>query len=261
MRVSRSSCSPRFEHLKPFGREGTPVPADAFLAADPRTLAALGCQHVAVADGYCELAASWANLLRDAARRGMHAPVLAVGDGALGFWRALAEVFPETRHQRCWVHKTANVLDALPKSTQPAAKHAIQEVYSAEDKPRGQGRRCLRQAVRGEVPQGRQADHGRRSRTAGVLRLPRRALDPHRVHLRHRATTHEGYQGCGQRGCRPGDGLQARRVCTATMASGEPTRPRRPGPGRSLLRTRPPRRTARAGSGIASEPTRLESSP
>lgn len=118
MRVSRSSCSPRLEYLKPFGGEGTSVPADAFLAADPRTLAALGCQHVAVADGYCELAASWANLLRDAARRGMHAPVLAVGDGALGFWKALAEVFPETRHQRCWVHKTANVLDALPKSAQ-----------------------------------------------------------------------------------------------------------------------------------------------
>ncbi len=97
-------------------------------------LTTLGCQHVAVADGYCVLAASWANPLRDAARRGMHAPVLAVGDGALGFWKALAEVFPETRHQRGWVHKTANVLDALPKSAQPAAKHAIQEICSAEDK-------------------------------------------------------------------------------------------------------------------------------
>ncbi|MFG3026508.1 IS256 family transposase [Streptomyces sp. NPDC048254] len=89
---------------------------------------------IAMADGYRESTESWANLLRDAARRGMRAPVLAVGDGALGFWKALAEVFPETRHQRCWVHKTANALDALPKSAQPAAKRAIQEIYNAEDK-------------------------------------------------------------------------------------------------------------------------------
>jgi putative transposase len=89
---------------------------------------------IAMADGYRESAESWASLLRDAARRGMRAPVLAVGDGALGFWNALHEVFPETRHQRCWVHKTANVLDSLPKSAQPAAKKAIQEIYNAEDK-------------------------------------------------------------------------------------------------------------------------------
>jgi putative transposase len=60
--------------------------------------------------------------------------VPAVGDGALGFWNALSEVFPMTRHQRCWGHKTANCLDALPKSAQPAAKRAIQEIYNAEDK-------------------------------------------------------------------------------------------------------------------------------
>lgn len=58
------------------------------------------------------------------ARRGMRAPVLAVGDRALGFWNGLREVFPGTAEQRCWVHKTANVLDALPKSAQPAAKKA-----------------------------------------------------------------------------------------------------------------------------------------
>lgn len=70
----------------------------------------------------------------DCARRGMRAPVLAVEDGALGFWKALAEVFPDTREQRCWVHKTANVLDSLPKSAQPGAKKAIQDIYNAEDK-------------------------------------------------------------------------------------------------------------------------------
>ncbi|MFF0190983.1 IS256 family transposase [Streptomyces sp. NPDC005244] len=89
---------------------------------------------IAMADGYRESSESWANLLRDCRRRGMRAPVLAVGDGALGFWNAISEVFPETRHQRCWVHKTANVLDSLPKSAQPAAKKAIQDIYNAEDR-------------------------------------------------------------------------------------------------------------------------------
>jgi transposase-like protein len=89
---------------------------------------------IAMTDGYRESSEAWAGLLRDCARRGMRAPVLAVGDGALGFWNALNEVFPDTRHQRCWVHKTANVLDALPKSAQPAAKRAVQEIYNAEDK-------------------------------------------------------------------------------------------------------------------------------
>ena len=89
---------------------------------------------VAMADGYRESSESWAALLRDCARRGMRAPVLAVGDGALGFWKALREVFPDTREQRCWVHKTANVLDAMPKSAQPSAKKAIQDIYNAEDR-------------------------------------------------------------------------------------------------------------------------------
>ncbi|AUA07951.1 IS256 family transposase [Streptomyces sp. SID8382] len=89
---------------------------------------------VAMADGYRESSESRAGLLRDCARRGMRAPVLAVGDGALGFWKALPEVFPDTREQRCWVHKTANVLDAMPKSAQPAAKKALQDIYNAEDR-------------------------------------------------------------------------------------------------------------------------------
>ncbi len=64
----------------------------------------------------------------------MRAPVLAVGDGALGFWKPLAEVFPASRHQRCWAHKTANVLNALPKSAQPGAPKALQDIYNAEDR-------------------------------------------------------------------------------------------------------------------------------
>ena len=89
---------------------------------------------VALADGFRESSESWADLLRDCKRRGMAAPVLAVGDGALGFWKAVRDVFPETREQRCWWHKIGNVLNALPKSAQPAAKRALAEIYNAEDK-------------------------------------------------------------------------------------------------------------------------------
>jgi len=90
---------------------------------------------IALADGYRESAESWADLLRDCGRRGMRAPVLAVGDGALGFWNGLREVFPGTREGRCWFHKTANVLAALPKSAHPGAKKALAEIWGAEDKP------------------------------------------------------------------------------------------------------------------------------
>lgn len=88
---------------------------------------------VALTDGYRESTESWADLLRDCRRRGMTAPVLAVGDGALGFWKAMREVFPATREQRCWFHKQANVLAALPKSAHPAASAAIKDIYNAED--------------------------------------------------------------------------------------------------------------------------------
>ena len=89
---------------------------------------------VAVADGQRESGDAWAELLRDCRRRGMGAPVLMVGDGALGLWAALREVFPEPREQRCWVHKVANVLNALPKSVQAGARRALNEIAQAEDR-------------------------------------------------------------------------------------------------------------------------------
>ncbi len=89
---------------------------------------------VAIADGYRESQESWAELLRVCKRRGMRAPVLAVGDGALGFWAAVRDVFPETRWQRDWVHKVANVLNALPASVQTAARRALRQIWDAEDK-------------------------------------------------------------------------------------------------------------------------------
>jgi transposase-like protein len=86
-------------------------------------------------DGIRESAQSWRDLLLDLKRRGLSiVPELAVADGALGFWKALAEVWPKTREQRCWVHKTANVLNKLPKSQHTKAKTALQEIWMAETK-------------------------------------------------------------------------------------------------------------------------------
>ncbi len=86
---------------------------------------------IAIEDGYRESKESWLELLRDLKKRGMRAPELAVGDGALGFWAALREVFPQTKEQRCWVHKIANVLDKLPKSLQTKAKALLHEAMNA----------------------------------------------------------------------------------------------------------------------------------
>ena len=88
---------------------------------------------VAIEDGYRESTESWASLLRDLKRRGMPAPVLAAGDGGMGFWAALREVYPETQEQRCWKHKIANVLDKLPKRLQPRAKAMLHEIMKAPD--------------------------------------------------------------------------------------------------------------------------------
>jgi putative transposase len=89
---------------------------------------------IALEDGYRESTESWASVLRDLKRRGMTAPVLAVGDGNLEFWAALRDVFPETREQRCWKHKIANVLDKLPKRLQARAKEQLHEIMYAPDR-------------------------------------------------------------------------------------------------------------------------------
>lgn len=89
---------------------------------------------IAIEDGYRESTESWATLLRDLKKRGMQSPAVAVGDGALGFWAAVREVWPETKDQLCWVHKIANVLDKLPKSIQPRAKRALHAMMYAESK-------------------------------------------------------------------------------------------------------------------------------
>lgn len=88
---------------------------------------------VGLSDGYRESAQNWRELLLDLKRRGVAVPPeLAVGDGALGFWKALREVYGETREQRCWVHKTANILNKMPKSLQSKAKGLLQDIWMAE---------------------------------------------------------------------------------------------------------------------------------
>lgn len=88
---------------------------------------------IAVSDGYRESKASWKEILLDLKHRGLKSsPKLAVGDGALGFWAALDEEYPDTKHQRCWVHKTANILDKLPKAMQSKTKSMIQDMYMAD---------------------------------------------------------------------------------------------------------------------------------
>ena len=92
---------------------------------------------IALEDGFWESAESWAHLLRDLKERGMKAPLLATGDGALGFWKAIGEVYPETSHQRCWVHKIANVLDKLPKRLQSEGDSPSDHECGGEEHRRG----------------------------------------------------------------------------------------------------------------------------
>ena len=91
-------------------------------------------QFLAIEDGIWESTQSWREILLKLKQRGMNPPKLAIGDGAMGFWAALEEVYPKTRSQRCWVHKCGNVLNYLPKSAQPRAKQALHEIWQAETK-------------------------------------------------------------------------------------------------------------------------------
>jgi putative transposase len=92
-------------------------------------------EFIAIEDGYRESEQSWSELLLRMKAQGLgHFPELAVGDGALGFWKALSKIFPKTVHQRCWVHKTANVLNKLPKAVQPKVKQALHEIWMAPTK-------------------------------------------------------------------------------------------------------------------------------
>ena len=167
--------------------------------------------------GMRESAQSWRELLVGLKARGLAiAPEVAVGDGALGFWKALEEVFPSTRHQRCWVHKAVNMLNKLPKSLQAnAPPGSARELAGARQGNGRKGDRNLRGEVRAEVRPGRRLP-GQGSRgTARLLRLPRRALgpsplvEPDRERVRHRAPSHGADEGRPVAGDRQADGVQA----------------------------------------------------
>ena len=203
---------------------------------------------VALTDGYRESTESWADLLRDCRRRGMTAPVLAVGDGALGFWKAMREVFPATREQRCWFHKQANVLAALPKSAHPAALAAIKDIYNAEDIDKAQI------AIKAfEVDYGAKYPKAvaKIVDDADVLLEFYKYPAEHWIHLRttnpiesdfcHRAVADEGHQRTRLARSRDRHGLQADRRRTSTLAGRQRTTPGRPGPCRRGV---PQRQTA-----------------
>ena len=206
---------------------------------------------VALADGFRESTESWADLLRSCNRRGMRAPVLAVGDGALGFWKALREVFPETREQRCWFHVAPTSWPPCRSRRTQGEGRARRDLQRRGPRPRPDGGQGVRGRLRRQVAQGGREDHRGPRRAAGVLRLPRRALDPpthhepDRVHLRHRPAPAAGHQGPRLQSRRRRDGVQAHRVRTGPLARRERTPPRRPGPCRRPVREGQARRTTR----------------
>ncbi|MGY4327470.1 hypothetical protein ACVWWG_001887 [Bradyrhizobium sp. LB7.2] len=181
---------------------------------------------VGFTDGARESAQDWRDLLLDLKRRGLDvAPQLTIADGALGFWKAAGEVWPKTREQRCWVHKTANVLAKLPKSQQPKAKRALQEIWMAETKLAAELAFDAFRELRAEVREGRRLPEQGSRHATGVLRLPGRALEtladdqPHRKHLRHRSPPHHPIEGLPVQQDGTRDGLQTARGRAEKLAS------------------------------------------
>jgi hypothetical protein len=200
---------------------------------------------VAVADGYRESTESWAELLRDLKDRGLRAPTLAVGDGALGFWNALRDVFDgKTREQRCWVHKTANVLDALPKRLHPEAKKAIHAIYLAETRGDALDRVAECAEAFDQFPKAVAKITGELDTLLAFYGLPGRALEApekhqrHRLDLRHRTTPDQGDQRSRQPPSRPGHGPQAGRRRPAAVAPNRRIPAGSPGPSRSPVHRR-----------------------
>lgn len=203
-----------------------------------------------MADGHRASSRSWASLLRDCRRRGMRAPAAAVGDGASRF----NEVFPETRHQRCWVHErpmSSTAFRSQPSPRRRRRSRASTTSRTASTRP-SRSRRFAEQYGAKFPNAVKKIVRRRQGRAAGVLRFPRRALDrpaghqPQRVDLRDGAATDEGHEGRQLPGA-PRDGLQARRVRPSPLAGRERASPR---PNRSSLRARPPRGTLRGSRGL-----------
>ena len=157
----------------------------------------------------------------------------AIGDGALGFWKAAREVFPQARTQRCWFHKIANVLGALPKSAHPGAKKALAEIWNAEDKDHARTAvKKFAAAYGAKFPKAAAKITEDEDELLAFYDYPAehwvhlRTTNP--IDLRHGAVADEGHQGSRVEGGRAGHGVQADRVRPAPLARGE-----RPAPGRA----------------------------
>ena len=172
---------------------------------------------VGFTDGIRESSQSWRDLLLDVKRRGLTTgPQIAVADGALGFWKALGEVWPTAREQRCWVHKTANILNKLPKSLHTKARRALQEIWMAETKKDAVAAlKAFDRNLPGQIRQSGRLPDQRSRCAAGVLRFPRRALEaltndePHRKHLCDRPASHRPIKRLPVEQDRARHGLQA----------------------------------------------------
>ena len=184
----------------------------------------------------------------------MRAPVLAVGDGALGFWAALREVFPETRQQRCWVHKVVNVLDCLPKSAQPAARKALAQIRDAEDREHAEKAiKDFAAAYGAKYPKAVAKITDDQEQLLAFFDFPAE----HWVHLKTSNPIESTFatvrlrtkvtKGPGSPGGRAGDGVQAHRGRQRTLALRQRPAPGRPGPGRRQVREGSARRAARRG--------------
>jgi ABC-2 type transport system ATP-binding protein len=181
----------------------------------------------------------------------MRAPVLAIGDGALGFWRAAREVFPQARTQRCWFHKIANVLGALPKSAHPGAKKALAEIWNAEDKDHARTAvKAFAAAYGAKFPKAAAKITGDEEELLAFFDYPAEhwvhlRTTNHRIYFCHGPAADQGHQGPRVEGGRAGDGVQADRVRAAPLAHGQRPPPGRARPRRSGLRQRQARRTTR----------------
>ena len=209
---------------------------------------------LAIADGYRESAQSWRELLLDLKRRGLEvAPELAVGDGALGFWKALRESHGTTREQRCWLHKTGNVLNKLPQVHPSQGQGAPAGHLDGRDQGSGRaGVRLLLGGLRRQVRQGHGLPGQGPRGAAHLLRLPGRALEApahdhsHRKHLRNRAPEDHQNQGLPQPDHGAHHGLQVVPVGSQEMtASRRISPPRRDRRGRQIQGRRKADRTRR----------------
>ena len=203
--------------------------------------------------GVRESTQSWRELLVDVKRRGLEiAPDLAVGDGGLGFWKAIEEVFPGARHQRCWVHKTANVLNKVALSVQVNMKADLREILRRANTRGGRSRdRRVRRQIRRQVRQGgRLPDEGSRG-PACLLRFSRRALgpsahiEPDRERVRHGASSDRADKRISVAQDRQADGVQARFRGRENMAAPEGRKPVAQGhPGHQISKRRRDHRNA-----------------